>query len=301
MREAWAQGIFLHKDIDSNRVPRLDPRVASARVPPAWFVGEFLGTFLLVFFGCGSVATAVLTGAQVGIFQVAIVWGLGIATAIYLTGSLSGAHLNPAVTIALAAWNGFPWRQVPRYMLAQFVGAIAASAVIFAMYHGTLVAYEATHGIVRGAPGSEATAMIFGEFFPNPGGKPFTDEARLRVTHPAAFLIEFVGTAVLMLVILSLTNVRNASRPQILTAASIGLTVTALISLLGPLTMAALNPARDLGPRLFSSLAGWGSVPFTANGIGWLTVYVLAPIGGALAGGAIYRWWVAPHYEAREA
>lgn len=271
--------------------------MAVRRFPPAWFVGEFLGTFLLVFFGCGAVATAVLTGAQVGIFQVAIVWGLGIATAIYLTGSLSGAHLNPAVTIAQAAWNGFPWRNVPRYVFAQFAGALVASAVLFAMYHGTLTAYETTHQIVRGSPGSEATAMIFGEFFPNPGGKPFTDEVRLRVTHPAAFFIEFVGTAILMLVILAVTNSRNSSRPQLLTAATIGLTVTTLISLVGPLTMAAFNPARDLGPRLFSSLAGWGSVPFTANGIGWLTVYVLAPICGALAGGALYRWFLAPHYD----
>lgn len=271
--------------------------MASPRTLPPWFVGEFFGTFLLVFFGCGSVATAVLTGAQVGIFQVAIVWGIGIATAIYLTGSLSGAHLNPAVTISLAAWNGFPWRNVTRYVAAQFAGAIAASAVLFAMYHGTLVAYETTHHIVRGSHGSEATAMIFGEFFPNPGGKPFTDEVRLRVTHSAAFFIEFVGTAILMLVILGVTNTRNASRPQVLTAATIGLTVTILISLLGPLTMAAFNPARDLGPRLFSSLVGWGSVPFTVNGIGWLTVYVIAPVLGALVGGAAHRYLFAPNYE----
>ena len=183
-------------------------------------------------------------------------------------------------------------------MVAQFAGAILASAVIFAIYHGTLVAYEATHQIVRGAPGSEATAMIFGEFFPNPGGKPFTDEIRLRVSHPAAFFIEFVGTGILMLVIFGTTNPKNSSRPHILTAATIGLTVTVLISLLGPLTMAGFNPARDLGPRLFSSLVGWKEIPFTANGLGWLTVYVIAPICGAIAGGAIYRFFVQPHYEA---
>ena len=272
--------------------------MASSRTLPAWFVGEFFGTFILVFFGCGSVATAVLTGAQVGIFQVAIVWGIGIATAIYLTGSLSGAHLNPAVTIGLAAWGEFGWRKVPRYIFAQFAGALFASAVLFAMYRGTLVAYEATHQIVRGAPGSEATAMIFGEFFPSPGGKPFTDESRLRVTHPAAFFIEFVGTAILMLVILCVSNPKNSSRPQVLAAATIGLTVTILISLLGPLTMAAFNPARDLAPRIFSSVAGWGVLPFTVNGIGWFTVYVLAPILGALAGGAVYRGCFAPHYAA---
>src|SRR3982751_1158633 len=109
---------------------------------PGWFTGEFVGTFLLVFFGCVSVCAAVTTGAQVGIFQVAIVWGIGIATAIYLTGSLSGAHLNPAVTLAMATSNGFSWRNVPRYLGAQFAGAFVASAVLFAMYHGTLVAYE---------------------------------------------------------------------------------------------------------------------------------------------------------------
>ncbi len=140
--------------------------------------------------------------------------------------------------------------------------------------------------------------MIFGEFFPNPGGKPFTDEIRLTVSHQAAFFIEFVGTAILMVVILGATNPRNASRPQILTAVTIGLTVTILISLLGPLTMAAFNPARDLAPRIFSALAGWGSVPFSANGLGWLTVYVIAPVLGALGGGGLYRWAFAPHYAA---
>ena len=81
---------------------------------------------------------------------------------------------------------------------------------------------------------------------------------------------------------------RNSNRPQGLTAATIGLTVTLLISLLGPLTMACFNPARDLGPRLFSALAGWGSVPFNANGQGWWTVYIVAPIIGGQLGGAIY-------------
>src|SRR6516165_6570108 len=97
---------------------------------PAWFTGEFFGTFLLVFFGCGSVCAAVTTGAQVGVFQVAIVWGLGIATAIYLTGALSGAHLNPAVTISMALWSDFPKRRVLPYVVIQLLGAFAASAVL---------------------------------------------------------------------------------------------------------------------------------------------------------------------------
>jgi glycerol uptake facilitator protein len=265
---------------------------------PAWFVGESLGTFLLVFFGCGSVATAVLTGAQVGIFQVAVVWGIGIATAIYLTGSLSGAHLNPAVTLAFAVWKDFPWRAVPRYILAQLAGAFAASAAIYGLYRGVLQSYEAAHGIIRGTAGSEATAMIFGEFFPNPGGRPLTDAGRAMVSPATAFFAELLGTAILVLVIFGSIDRANESRPRSLTAATIGLTVTILISLLGPLTMAALNPARDLAPRIFSSLAGWGAVPFTVNGYGWLTVYVLGPVCGALVGGGIYRRWLAPHYAA---
>lgn len=266
---------------------------------PAWFVGEFFGTFLLVFFGCGSVAAAVLTGAQVGVFQVAIVWGWGIATAIYLTGALSGAHLNPAVTCALATCGSFPARRVPGYVAAQFTGAFVAAAVLHGMFAGVLQAYETAHGIVRGAAGSEATAMIFGEFFPNPGGKPLTQAMRAMVSPGAAFAIEAIGAAVLALVILCVTDERNAGRPRELAPATIGLTVTLLISLFGPLTMAGFNPARDLAPRIWSALGGgWGAVSFTANGWGWLTVYVLAPLVGGQVGGIFYRVFFRANYAA---
>lgn len=266
---------------------------------PAWFIGEFFGTFLLVFFGCGSVCAAVTTGAQVGIFQVAIVWGLGIATAIYLCGALSGAHLNPAVTLSLAVWGKFSWRRVLPYCLLQFAGAFISAAVLYGIFAGAIQGYEAANGIVRGQPGSEASAMVFGEFFPNPGGYPLTPTVRQRISLPAAFGAECVGTALLLLVILCVTDERNPGRPRAWVPATIGLTVTLLISLLGPLTMACFNPARDLAPRLFSSLAGWGSVPFEANGSGWLTVYVLAPILGGIAGGALHRWFFAEAYADR--
>ena len=112
----------------------------------------------------------------------------------------------------------------------------------------------------------------------------------------AAFGAEVIGTAVLLLVIFCVTDERNHARPQLLTAASIGLTVTLLITLLGPLTMACLNPARDLGPRLFSSVAGWGALPFQVNGNGWLTVYIVAPLLGGLLGGGLYRLFFKPGY-----
>ena len=268
------------------------------RVIPAWVIGEFAGTFLLVFFGCGSVCAAVTTGAQVGVFQVAIVWGLGIATAIYLTAALSGAHLNPAVTISLAAWGDFPGRRVPGYVVTQLAGAFLASVVIYVIFGGALSEFESKNHIVRGQDGSEASAMVFGEYYPNPLGRPFKEANLDRMSEWRAFFAEAVGTAILLLVIFCATDANNKERPQILTAATIGLTVTLLISLLGPLTMACFNPARDLGPRLFSSLAGWGALPFTVNGSGWFVVYIIAPIVGGLFGGVIYRCFFRPSYRA---
>jgi glycerol uptake facilitator protein len=264
---------------------------------PKWFVGEFFGTFLLVFFGCGCVCASVTTAAQVGVFQVAIVWGLGIATAIYLTGSLSGAHLNPSVTLAMAVWIGFPWRRVLPYFVAQLLGAFVASAVLYGIFGGALRLYEKTNGIVRGAEGSEATAMVFAEYYPNPGGKPLTPLARERMGGPAAFGTEVVATGILVLVILCCLDERNKARPQLLTAATIGLTVTLLISVVGPLTMASFNPARDFAPRVFSALAGWGALPFRVNGLGWLTVYMLAPLLGGLCGGLLYTLFFKGAYE----
>lgn len=264
---------------------------------PKWFTGEFFGTFLLVFFGCGSVCAAVLTGAQVGVFQVAIVWGLGITTAIYLTAALSGAHLNPAVTISMAVWSDFPKSKIVPYVSAQMLGAFASAAALYFIFGDALATFERTNGIKRGAPGSEASAMVFGEYYPSPGGRPFTTEARKRMTTTRAFAAEVVGTAVLLLVIFCATDERNKARPQLLTAATIGLTVTLLISLFGPLTMACFNPARDLAPRIFSSMAGWGRLPFEANGMGWLTVYIIAPLLGGLLGGGIYRAFFKRAYE----
>lgn len=272
--------------------------MASMQPIPKWFIGEFFGTFLLVFFGCGSVCAAVLTGAQAGVFQVAIVWGLGIATAIYLTAALSGAHLNPAVTVSMAVWSDFPKGRVPAYIFTQMLGAFAGAAVLYFIFGDALNAFEKANNLVRGQPGSEASAMVFGEFFPSPGGHPLTDEVRARMSPWSAFGAEVFGTAILLLVIFCVTDERNKARPQALTAATIGLTVTMLISLLGPLTMACFNPARDLSPRLFSSLAGWGAVPFSTNGWGWLTVYILAPFLGGLLGGAIYRGFFKAGYTA---
>lgn len=141
---------------------------------------------------------------------------------------MSGAHLNPAVTCALAACGRFPARRIG--------------------------------------------------------------------SHSAAFFIEALGAALLALVVLGVTDERNSARPRELAPAAIGLTITLLLSLLAPLTQAGFNPARDLMPRVWSVLAGWGAVSFKVNGWGWLTVYVLAPLIGGQVGAALYRWFFRPGY-----
>ncbi len=140
--------------------------------------------------------------------------------------------------------------------------------------------------------------MVFGEFYPNPGGQPI--DGKPAVPMWKAFVIEAAGTAVLVLVIFGLTDPQNTARPRELAPAFIGLTVTLLISLLGPLTMAGFNPARDLAPRIFSSLAGWNEIPFTANHGGWLVVYVLGPIAGGVLGGFVWQGILSPLYRLRE-
>src|SRR5208337_2494758 len=132
-------------------------------------LAECLGTYLLILFGCGAVHASVLTGAQSGLWQVAIVWGIAIMVAAYTVGAVSGAHINPAITLAFAVWGRFPWRSVIPYVFAQFTGAFLAAATLFVLFNPYLKAREHEKHVVRGSPGSEITAMCYGEYFPSPG------------------------------------------------------------------------------------------------------------------------------------
>ena len=128
-------------------------------------IGEVVGTFILVFFGLGSVALEVATNVSLGLPVIALVWGAAVALAIYVVGPLSGAHINSAMTLAFALWNDFPWRKVPAYVGAQFVGAMLGAMAVYGFFRGAISKFEVTAGIVRGEPGSEASAKIFGEYF----------------------------------------------------------------------------------------------------------------------------------------
>jgi glycerol uptake facilitator protein len=267
-------------------------------------LAEGLGTFVLVFFGCGAVHAAVLTSAQSGLWQVAIVWGVAIMVAVYVFGAISGAHINPAITVALAAWGRASWQQVLPYVLSQVAGAFVAAAALFGLFHSQLAAKESEKNVARSQWGSEITAMCYGEYFPSPAAAtaegPYrnADHEALsgQVSHATAFFAEVLGTLLLALAVFALTDGRNPGAPPgYLAPVFIGLTVAILISVIAPLTQACFNPARDFGPRLFAYLAGWGKVAIPGpNGIGFLTVYVLAPIVGAGAGGGLYERVIRP-------
>ena len=271
---------------------------------PARCFAEAVGTFLLVFFGCGAVHVAVLTGALAGLWQVAVVWGVAIMAALYVVGGVSGAHINPAVTVSLAVWGRFAWRDVAFYVVSQLAGAFAAAALLFLLYGPFLAEKEAAKGVVRGQPGSEITAMCYGEYFPNPERTDMTEAYRTKdmgklnglVSEPTAFIAETLGTAVLALVVFAVTDPRNAAAPAgRLAPVFIGLTVSALIAVIAPLTQACFNPARDLGPRVFATLAGWGTVALPGQrGMGTFAVYLIAPVAGAVLGGGFYRCLVQP-------
>jgi glycerol uptake facilitator protein len=220
-----------------------------------------------------------------------------------VVGGISGAHINPAVTISLAAWGRFRWPDVLPYIIAQLVGAFLAAAILFTLYGPVLAEKEKEKQVIRGEPGSEITAMCYGEYFPNPGRLSSAiynseEHGKLNdlVTEPVAILAEVLGTMILALAIFALTDERNSAAPLgRMAPVFIGLTVSILIAVIAPLTQACFNPARDFGPRLFASLAGWGSIALPGpRGAGFFTVYILAPIIGAFAGGGWYTRFLRP-------
>ncbi|MBF0111061.1 MAG: MIP family channel protein [Magnetococcales bacterium] len=248
------------------------------------FFGELIGTFLLVLFGCGTVAVAVLFGGHHGLFDVALSWGIGVTLAIYATRHLSCAHLNPAVSWAMVLARRMTPGRLPFYWLAQLLGALLAAVILYGLFADSITAYERLHGIVRGTPGSIGTAMIFGEFYPNPGMGE-----NVRTTLSLAVGAEAVGTFLLVLLIFLLTEGCNLGRPDdSLAPVFIGLTVTTVIGLIAPLTQAGLNPARDLAPRIFSWLAGWGDAAFPDTRGGFFWVYVLGPMLGATVASLLF-------------
>lgn len=221
----------------------------------------------------------------------ALLWGLGVTLAIYATRHLSCAHLNPAVSVGMVLAGRMQPKLLPWYMGFQLLGAIVAGLVLIVLFDGPIQQFEAASGIVRGTPQSVRTAMIFGEYFPNPGmAQPW-----LKIGMGTAALAEAIGTFVLVTMIFLLTEGCNVGRPaEGVSPVFIGGTVSLIISVLAPLTQAGLNPARDFGPRLVAYFTGWNSVAIPGPQGGFFVVYIAAPLLAGAAAAVFFRYLIAP-------
>ncbi len=262
-------------------------------------LAEATGTFLLVFFGLGFTANALLLGAPVSLAEGALLWGLALTIAIYISASISTAHLNPAVSVALAVFRSKEFGPLTclLYIVSQMVGAFLAALLVFGLFNDFLVAYEAEHNIVRGSLASIGQEAIYGEFFPNPAIIPHTtlDSARLpggTVGH--AFAMEFVGTMLLMFLILAIVDRnQNTLKNKELVPLVIGLALTSIVAVVAPSTEACLNPARDFGARLVAYIFGYGRLAFPGPNNN-VYVYLFAPVLGAVAGALLHDVLIAP-------
>uniref|UniRef100_A0A4W5PES6 Aquaporin-3 n=1 Tax=Hucho hucho TaxID=62062 RepID=A0A4W5PES6_9TELE len=244
-------------------------------------LAECLGTLILVMFGCGAVAQLVLSGGSHGMFlTVNFAFGFAATLGILVCGQVSGGHLNPAVTFALCLLGRERWRKFPVYFAFQTLGAFLGSGIIFGLYFDALWGF-AGELIVTGP---NATAGIFATY---PG-------EHLNLLN--GFFDQVIGTAALVVCILAIVDPYNNPIPQGLEAFTVGFVVLVIGLSMGFNSGYAVNPARDLGPRLFTSLAGWGSEVFTA-GKCWFLVPIFAPFIGSTFGVIVYQLMVGYHQE----
>lgn len=243
----------------------------------AELIAEFLGTFVLILLGDGAVAMVVLFPAKNpgevihgGFTNITLGWGLAVTMGIYIAGRISGAHLNPAVTLAFAVFRGFPWRKFLPYSIAQTAGAFFAAALVYWNY---LPAFRQVD------PQLQSTAGVFTTFPAFPG------------LPQAGFLDQVIGTGLLVLLIFAIIDEFNAPPGANLAPLLIGLVVVAIGISFGGLHGYAINPARDFGPRLFTVVAGFRNNGLTDGTRVWW-IPVVAPLLGGLAGAAIWDFGI---------
>jgi len=226
-------------------------------------VAEFLGTFLLVVLGVGCVAALKVGGIAYGVWDICMICGSAVTLGVYLSAGVSGGHVNPAVTIALAVFRKFPAGKVIPYVVAQISGAFVAAVVIYALY---LNLFEAKN--------LETLSV-------------FVTAPRAEISLLQAFMAELVGSAIFLVLIFALVDEHNGIPRGALTPLLIGLSVAVIGAIIGPLTGFAVNPARDFGPRVFAFVAGWG-----ANAIsgGQSIPYILIPLSAPVLGGLLGAW-----------
>jgi glycerol uptake facilitator protein len=242
--------------------------------------GEFAGTMILILFGAGVVAQ-VVTAEDGGLGDhdsIAWGWGIGVTLGVYVAARLSGAHLNPAVTVALAAFKGFSWRKVLPYAVAQTAGAFVAALIVRVSYADLIGSVDPDH-----------TIKTQGIFSTLPGN------GNDIVSIPTAFLDQVVGTAILVFVIFALTTAWNNPPMANMGPVIVGLLVVAIGMAWGANAGYAINPARDLGPRLASLITGYGGALNDQNGDLYFWLPIVAPLIGGLIGGGLFKVLIENH------
>ncbi|MBO0848165.1 MAG: aquaporin family protein [Pseudonocardia sp.] len=265
-------------------------------------LSETFGTFVLILLGCGSVAVAVAglpgSGRQSVPFGAAnwliIAWGWGLAVVfgVYVAGGVSGAHINPAVTLAFAVRRGFPWRKVPSYWLAQLVGAFLAAALVYAVYWPAIDAFNVTNHLASRSQ-SLSTFAIFATF----------PAQYFNGSLWGPLLDQIVGTAILLALVAALIDRRNQGPQSNMAGLLIGLVVVAIGLTFGTNAGYAINPARDLGPRLWTYIAGWGQLSFPGAYqyfYGYWWVPIVGPLIGGVVGIYVYDLFIGNGLAARE-
>jgi glycerol uptake facilitator protein len=258
-------------------------------------VSEYLGTMILIAFGDGVVAMAVAalnrSGRGTEIFQasgdwliIVFGWGFAVMFAVYVAGGISGAHINPAITLVLALRRGFPWRKVPSYWAAQILGAFTGAALVWAVYQPAISSYETVNHITRGDLNSIPTFSIFATF-----------PAPYFFTWTGPFLTEVVGTFFLAAFVLALIDEFNQPPKANLAPMLVGFVVMAIGISYGANSGYAINPARDFGPRMFALIPGYGDIAMPGN-YGNINTYfwipIVAPLVGAAIAGFVYDFFI---------
>ncbi|KAJ6585236.1 aquaporin-like protein [Mycena capillaripes] len=223
------------------------------------YVAEFLGVCILIIFGTGvdcqvvlSTVTGVASSQKGSYLSISVGWGVGTAMGVWVSGGISGGHINPAVTIALATYRGFPWKKVPGYIAAQTLGGLVGAALVYANYYHAITIFE-------GGPDVRtlATASLFSTY------------ALDYMTSVSCFFSEFLATAVLLIVVLAINDKKNCPPPAGLAPLVLFVLILGIGASLGMETAYAINPARDLGPRLLTSMVGYGKQVYTFRNQYW--------------------------------
>jgi glycerol uptake facilitator protein len=238
---------------------------------------EVLGTFTLIIFGVGVVAQTVLTPFSAGAQSIHWAWGIGVVMGVYVAGGISGAHLNPAVTVALALWRKFPWGKVGPYALAQLVGAFLAAMV---------VRWNFWEAFDRFDPAKGFKSQVVFNTYPNNAA----DYA--NISQLGALRDQIIGTAVLVMLIFAITDARNMSPGANMAPFIIGLVVVGIGMAIGAAAGYAINPARDLGPRLAAWVSGWSNAFNDQRGDFYAWVPIVGPLIGGPLGGWVYDFLV---------